>query len=338
MDAKLLHHILAADFGIDPKALEQALKDTVVYGGSIGTNLLELELVPEDILLKALAKRYGTPALDLRSIEVEPAALELIAPHLVRKHKVLPLRHKGKTLDLLMINPLDRVALAEVGVASGCIIKPYVVVETRLEELLEKHAGVQRGWRYRENPIDRVSQKRRSVSPASLHEARALLAAASHRDDVADTVIGYLLRFFKRALILVHRGELLVGWRGGLHRELQQGDTAEGPSLGGLYLPLTKPSVFKTVVETGSPYMGAFPDSKTHDYFLSVFGGGYPQGCFAAPIAVMSRTVNVVYGDVGPGGAITTSLTDVMLCLNAASEAYERLIREKLLREAVTQT
>jgi hypothetical protein len=335
MDAKLLYHILTTEFGVDPKALEQALRDTVVYGGSIGTNLLELGLVDEDVLLQALAKRYGTPAIDLREIAVEANALDLLPPALVRKHKVLPLRVRGKTLDIIMINPLDRVALAEVGMASGCIVKPYIVVEARLEELLEQYAGVQRGWRYRENPIGRGAQKRRAVSPASLHEAKALLAAASHRDDVADTIIGYMLRYFKRGMVLVHRREVLVGWRGGLHRDAQGSDTGEGPVLGALYLPLTKASVFKTVIDSGAPYIGAMPESKPHEYFLSVFGGGYPQSCFAAPISVVGRTVNVVYGDLGPGGNVTSSIADVILCLQSAADAYERLIREKLQREAV---
>src|SRR4051812_13813748 len=106
MDAKLLYHILTNDFGVDPEVIEQALKDTVVFGGSLGTNLLELGLVEEGIVLQAMAKRYGTPAVDLRSIEVEAAALDLLPPALVRKHKVLPLRMRSKTLDLLMVNPL----------------------------------------------------------------------------------------------------------------------------------------------------------------------------------------------------------------------------------------
>ncbi|MCC6810210.1 MAG: hypothetical protein IT381_22460 [Deltaproteobacteria bacterium] len=334
MDLKLLNHILANDFGVDPDALDQALQDIAVYGGSLGTNLLELGLVEEDVLLKALAKRYGTPGFDLRTLEVEQSALAAIPPNLIRKHKVLPLHVKGKTLELLMVNPLDRVALAEVGMASGCIIKPYVVVEARLEVLLEQYAGVARGWRYRENPIDRVTQKKRGVSPANLHEAKALLSAAGHRDDVADTVVGYMLRFFKRAVLLVHRRDLMVGWRGALHRDAAGGE-AEQPSLGALYLPLNKQSVFKTVVESGAPYIGALAESKTHDYFLSVFGGGYPKGCFAAPLSVRGRVVNVLYCDLGAGAEVTTPPADVMLCLQIAAEAYERLIKDRVGKESV---
>lgn len=337
MDLKLLNHILVNDFGVDPEALDRALQDIAVYGGSLGTNLLELGLVEEDVLLKALAKRYGTPAFDLRTLQVEQGALSAIPPPLIRKHKVLPLHVKGKTLELLMVNPLDRVALAEVGMASGCIIKPYVVVEDRLEMLLEQHAGVARGWRYRENPIDRVTQKRRGVSPANLHETKALLGAAAHRDDVADTVIGYMLRFFKRAVLLVHRKDLLVGWRGGMHRGAAPTE-ADQVALGALYLPLNRPSVFKTVVDNGSPYIGALVESKTHDYFLSVFGGGYPGTCFVAPIGVRGRVVNVLYADLGVGSSVDAPHADVPLCLAAAAEAYERLVKDRVTKESVTKS
>ena len=73
--------------------------------------------------------------VDVRALEVDQAVLTTLPVNMIRKHKVLPLRVNGKTLELLMANPADRVALAEVGVASGCIVKPYVVVEARLEDL-----------------------------------------------------------------------------------------------------------------------------------------------------------------------------------------------------------
>jgi hypothetical protein len=330
MDPKLLNHILINDFGVEPASLDRAVADIAIYGGSLGTNLLELGLVEEDVLLKALAKRYGTPAFDLRTLQVEQNALTAIPTNLIKKHKVLPLHVKGKTLELLMVNPLDRIALAEVGMASGCIIKPYVVVEARLEELLEQYAGVARGWRYRENPVDRVAAKRRAVSPSNLIEAKALLGAASHRDDVADTLIGFMLRFYKRSVLLVHRKDLLVGWRGGLHREAA--GEAEQPSLGALYLPLNKQSVFKTVVDSAAPYLGALAESKTHEFFLSVFGGGYPKSCFAAPLSVRGRVVNVLYADLGTDAQVATPTPDVMLCLAAAADAYERLIRERMAK------
>ena len=51
----------------------------------------------------------------------------------------------------------------------------------------------------------------------------------------------------------------------------------------------------------------------------------------------MSRTVNVVYGDLSPGGSISSEFSEVIVCLSAAADAYERLIRERLLKEAVNK-
>ena len=58
---KLFAHLLINQFGLDPRVVERGVRDTVLYGGSLVSNMLELQLAPEEILLAALSKQYGVP-------------------------------------------------------------------------------------------------------------------------------------------------------------------------------------------------------------------------------------------------------------------------------------
>jgi hypothetical protein len=75
-------------------------------------------------------------------------ARDALAPELVEKHKVLPLRVEQRTLHLAMLDPHDPVQVDEIAFATGMRIVAYVVPEVQLLALLEHHYGLRREVRY----------------------------------------------------------------------------------------------------------------------------------------------------------------------------------------------
>ena len=92
--------------------LDQVLQAQVIYGGRIGTNLVEMGLVSEEELSHVLSEQAGTPCVEQEELSGLPKeVLRLVPPELVRRFRVVPLSVDGKRLSLAMADPHDFSAL-----------------------------------------------------------------------------------------------------------------------------------------------------------------------------------------------------------------------------------
>jgi type IV pilus assembly protein PilB len=104
---KKLGEILLEWGKIDPGALETALKYATEHGRRIGQALMELELVSEEDVAKALADQAGLEYIDPQHTVEIGSAMSLIPDEIIRKHLVLPLGKKGDRLRVVIHDPLD---------------------------------------------------------------------------------------------------------------------------------------------------------------------------------------------------------------------------------------
>jgi hypothetical protein len=129
--------------------LEEALKYQVIFGGKLGTNLIEMGVLEEEDITRALSKKFKVPAVDREQImHVPPEAIAVIPAKLAGKYRVVPLWLEGRRLTLAMADPADLKAVDEIAFRTGLIIRPQVVAEVRLVLALEKYYGIERDWRY----------------------------------------------------------------------------------------------------------------------------------------------------------------------------------------------
>jgi hypothetical protein len=150
---------------ITPAELEEALKYQAIFGGKLGTNLIELGALNEEDITLALSRKFAVPAVDLEQImHVAPEAIAAIPAELAAKRRVLPLRLEGRRLTLAMADPADLKTLDEVAFRTGLVIRPQVVAEVRLGLALEKHYGIKRDWRYI-NGAKRVKSRKKDIEP-----------------------------------------------------------------------------------------------------------------------------------------------------------------------------
>jgi hypothetical protein len=135
-----LGQLLVARGWITVQQLTRALQNQNVVGGRLGTCLLEMDALTEELLLKGLAEQHGVPAAgldDLRGIPDE--VLELIPDKLARRLRSIPFRVEGGRLDLAMMDPRNLSAQDEIAFASSKRVKVFVVPELRVLEALEKY-------------------------------------------------------------------------------------------------------------------------------------------------------------------------------------------------------
>ena len=137
-----LGQTLVARGWITVQQLTRALKTQNVAGGRLGTCLLEMDALREDLLLKGLSEQLGVPAVaveDLRGIPEE--VLHLIPDRLSRRLRAVPFRLEVGRLDVAVVDPRNLSAQDEIAFATGKRVKVYVANEIRIHEALERYYG-----------------------------------------------------------------------------------------------------------------------------------------------------------------------------------------------------
>ena len=104
---KKLGEILVSWDLLEPNALADAIAYASEHGKRIGEALVELELVSEDDVSKALATQYDLEYVDLDKNVVVPATLELVPQELITRHTILPMSKNGDRLKVIIHDPLD---------------------------------------------------------------------------------------------------------------------------------------------------------------------------------------------------------------------------------------
>jgi len=158
--------------------VEEALKYQVIFGGRLGTNLIEMDLLEEGEIARVLSKKMGVPFVDPpnRLMKIPEQTLQRVPKEMARKHKVIPLRLDNRRLYLAMADPSDLKAIDEIAFRTGYVIRPVVVPEIRLILALEKHYQVERKRRYIQTTSKVGGQK---SSPGSGAGSAPLEEAAS---------------------------------------------------------------------------------------------------------------------------------------------------------------
>lgn len=133
-----LGELLVQDKLLSREALEEALESQVVHGGRLGTNLLELGLLSEADLAKALGKLHQV-AFASGVMTPDPRALGLVELAFADDKDVLPMRVDQTRISVACINPHDLATMDAIGFRTGKRVVPVVIPEFRMNQLLRKH-------------------------------------------------------------------------------------------------------------------------------------------------------------------------------------------------------
>ncbi len=129
--------------------LKEAVYNQVIFGGKLGTNLLELGYIDEEILARFLARQHRVKSIRLEDLsKIHPSVLKLLPRKLVEKYQAVPVQLDGKKLYVVMSNPSEMGALSELSFVTGKVIVPLVLPEVRIFELLNRCYGIGRELRY----------------------------------------------------------------------------------------------------------------------------------------------------------------------------------------------
>jgi hypothetical protein len=144
--------------------LEEATQVMVVFGGRLGTILVESGLLTLEEVEKHLSAYLDVPCAPRERLAApDPKALAKIPREVAKRHSVLPLWIEKRTLHLAMLDARDPNRIDEIAFATDLKIVPYVVGERRLVELLERHYEIRPDPRFTDHRILEMAGHYRSV-------------------------------------------------------------------------------------------------------------------------------------------------------------------------------
>lgn len=144
--------LLLRNASIGLSQLESALRNQVLYGGRLGTNLVELGFLEVDVLSEHLAELAGVPSATSEMLDAAPAdALARLGADLAHQLAAIPLGNVAPpdgAIPVAMLEPHHRNTLAVLKARLGGPIAPYVMPELRAFYYLERHFGQPRQARF----------------------------------------------------------------------------------------------------------------------------------------------------------------------------------------------
>ncbi len=127
-----LSSLLVRDGLVGVKRMEKAFQRQVIYGGSLDTILLEMNLVPEDRLTQYLALASGLPpAARNESAHISKEAIGLVSNEIGAQFRALPLSLDGEALRVLVCSPLEITELEDLADLLDRPLQPLITPEYR---------------------------------------------------------------------------------------------------------------------------------------------------------------------------------------------------------------
>lgn len=358
--------LLLRNAAIGLSQLEAALRNQVLYGGRLGTNLVELGFLDLEVLSAYLAELTGLPiATPTLLDDADKALLDKIGSDDAHRLRAIPLGHVGDGVAAVaMVEPADPIALETLHARLGATISPYVVPELRALYYLEKHFGTPRRARFirtaraGSDPGELVGDDRRKQQPAGgiampptltleprrrrtssqvplTHAVPTALSygatceridTAQNRDQIADAFVDYAKGRCDALVVFLIRDGNAMGWRGYVAPPTRPTKPFEE-----LSLPLGGISALQTAHDSGQTYLGASP-SPARPIETSLWGSlgadPPPVDVLVVPVLVKQRPVNLLYAHTLGGTPPQVLITELQDLAARAQTAYLRLIRQ----------
>jgi len=136
---KKLGEILLEWGRIDPGSLETAENFAKEHDRRLGEALVELELISEDEVVRALAEQFGMEYVDPEDNGEIASALNLIPEDIIRKHLVLPLGKDNGRLKVIIHNPLDLDVQDMLRFRLATEIEPHLASRTKIKHYIDNY-------------------------------------------------------------------------------------------------------------------------------------------------------------------------------------------------------
>ncbi len=128
---------------ISPDQLEVALFEQKRSGGMLGTVLVDLGFITQDILASLLAEASGYQQFDPKTAMLDPEVVAKVSKSIAARYRVVPLSIEGNTVFVAMCDPYDVLALDQLRrqFGIGLAVVPRICSPRDVGELIDRAYG-----------------------------------------------------------------------------------------------------------------------------------------------------------------------------------------------------
>ena len=121
--------------------LSSALGEQRRWGGHLGNILVEMGLVPEEIMVQALSRQLNLPMVRLVDLQIPREVIDLVSGELAEQHRLVPFNVQGKFLDVAMSDPTNLGIVDELRIRTQLNVRPYLAGPRAIQRMLVTHYG-----------------------------------------------------------------------------------------------------------------------------------------------------------------------------------------------------
>jgi hypothetical protein len=306
--------------------LRAGLQAQSIFGGRLGTTLVELGIVNEEQLASALSRAHGVPCVH-GEVEPDVVALAAVPPQLAVRYGAVPLASDDRLLRVAVADPRNLANLDDLAFATGRRVEAVVAAEARLSWLLRRFYGIGGGpggpapgdgaepSSGRGAPLDPPGAGPLQALPRG--ETLALLDALSDPVALSALLVRGAAAEAGRAVFLKVRGAVAEAW-------LCAGPRGE-LDVRGVEVLLGPESPFGAAVALRAPVLVPVRASRSLARFYVTLGGERPMNAFVAPVVLRDRAVALLYADGGPGRTLRDEVVGLLQLTGALDRRLEAL-------------
>lgn len=134
-----LGEILVRENLVTPQQLREALDYQRTSGGRLGSNLVKLGIISDDVITAVLSRQYGVPSINLDLFQIESDVIKLISQEVALKYTILPVSKVGATLTLAMADPTNVFAMDDIKFMTGLNVQPVIASEASIHSAVGKY-------------------------------------------------------------------------------------------------------------------------------------------------------------------------------------------------------
>ncbi len=299
--------------------LKKALERQVIFGGRIGSNIIELGFVKEQDMLSFLGSFFKVPAVKIADLSaIDPEVIACITAETADKYKMLPFKKDRNRLHAAMLDPRSMSSVDEIRFLLGLDIVPYAITELRLLYCLEKYYDIKRDLRYISAFGGEEAQEEKKPEDTAKQILKVKEQFAGVRDK--EEVIGILMNETKsvatRAAVFLVKGNTVSGWK------------SRGIDIDKFDMSVEGQSVFSEVLARKTYYRGPLLKIPGN-LLLTERLNGNPQDCCMMPVTIRDKIIGLLYVDNGNNSVLDAGLGYIHNLVAMSAVSFEIVILRK---------
>ncbi|MDP2157667.1 MAG: hypothetical protein Q8K68_08175 [Nitrospirota bacterium] len=301
--------------------LKKALERQVIFGGRIGSNIIELGFVKEQEMLSFLSSFFKVPPVKVSDLgAIDPEVIASISSEIADKYKMLPFKKDRNRLHAAMLDPQSMSSIDELRFLIGIDVVPYVITELRLLYCLEKYYDLKRDLRYisvfgRE---DAQEEKKPEDAAKQVIKVKEQFGAVRDKEEVIGILLNETKPVASRAAVFLVKGNAVSGWK------------SRGVDIERFDLPADGQSVFSEVLSRKTYYRGPLLKIPGNALLIERLNGT-PQDCCMMPVTIRDKIIGLLYVDNGNASVLDAGLGYIHSLVAMAAVSFEIVILRKKL-------